>query len=93
MAGKAGSDLIQLSTKKNLLIGVNQTGEEESMSVEKHHEYKLSLIANLFFGTQYESVSPESLLVGQLAGAQDTQSPSGGDDGGSGEEAKENPTE
>lgn len=93
MAGKAGSDLIQLSTKKNLLIGVNQTGEEESMSVEKHHEYKLSLIANLFFGTQYESVAPEALLVGQLAGAQDTQSPSTGDNAASDEETKGNPTE
>ena len=64
--GKTGSDIIQLTTRKNSLVGVNQNGDEESISVEKHHPFKLDFIATLFFGTQYESISPEFLHVGKL---------------------------
>ena len=66
VAGKATSDIIQLTPRKNSLIGVNQTGDEESIAIEKHHPFKLDFIATLFFGTQYESISPERLLVGKL---------------------------
>ncbi len=66
--GKVNSDYIQLSTKKNLLIGVDQMGEDakENIRVEKHHPYKLDFVGEMFFGTNYESVSPEALLVGRL---------------------------
>ena len=77
-SGKQKSNIIQLTTRKNMLVGVNQTGDEESLIIEKHHEFKLSLIAALFFGVEYESISKESILVGQLAGT----SAGGGDAAG-----------
>lgn len=65
-AGKAKSPFIQLSTKKNMLIGCDQMGDVENLTVEKHHPFLLQFIAAMFFGTNYESISPESLLVGKL---------------------------
>lgn len=65
-AGKAKSPFIQLSTKQNMLIGTDQMGGVENITVEKHHEFLLSFIATMFFGTNYESISPERLLVGKL---------------------------
>lgn len=67
--GKAKSPFIQLSTKQNMLIGTDQMGGVENITVEKHHEFLLSFIATMFFGTNYESISPERLLVGKLATA------------------------
>ena len=82
MVGKQGSDIVQLSTRNNLLIGVNQQGEEEDVRIEKHHEFKLSFVATLFFGTDYESIAPERLLVGQMpkTGEPSGPDPDGGDD-------------
>ncbi|MCM1356522.1 MAG: hypothetical protein NC212_08980 [Staphylococcus sp.] len=68
-AGKAKSSFIQLSTKQNMLIGTDQMGGVEDITVEKHHEFLLSFIATMFFGTNYESISPERLLVGKLFSA------------------------
>lgn len=63
---KEDSNLIQLTTKRNLLVGFNQRGEEESIVVEKHEAFVLQFIATLFIGAQYESISPERLLIGKL---------------------------
>lgn len=66
LPSKKGSDFIQLSTKENMLIGVDQESELEKITVEKHAAFVLQFIATLFFGCQYESISPERLLVGKL---------------------------
>lgn len=68
-SGKAKSQYLQLSTKSNMLIGCNLTGEEEQMAVEKHHPFLLDFVAALFFGFDFESVSPERLFVGKLKAA------------------------
>lgn len=65
-AGKAASDIIQLSTKGNMLIGTDQMGGVENITVEKHHAFLLQFIATMFWGFEYESISPERLLVGKL---------------------------
>lgn len=69
MYQKKNSGFIQLTTKSNMLVGVNQSGEEESMTVEKHEAFVLQFIATLFFGTQFESIAKERLLVGKLFAA------------------------
>lgn len=63
---KANSPYIHLSTQANMLVGVNQEGEEEDITVEKHEAFVLQYIATLFFGVQFESINPERLLVGKL---------------------------
>ncbi|MBO4944613.1 MAG: hypothetical protein J6C91_05070 [Muribaculaceae bacterium] len=66
MFQKKDSQFMQLANKSNLLIGVNQMGEEESIVVEKHDVVMLTLFATIFFGCDYESIIKERLLVGQL---------------------------
>lgn len=63
---KAASNYIHLTTKQNMLIGVNQTGEEETVEVEKHEAFVLQFIMTAFFGCQFESISKERLLVAKL---------------------------
>lgn len=68
---KVDSKFIHLTTKQNMLVGVNQTGEEETVSVEKHEAFVLQFIMTAFFGCQFESISPERLLAVQLKEAVD----------------------
>lgn len=63
---KANSPYIHLSTQSNMLVGVNQEGEDERITVEKHEAFVLQYIATMFFGVQFESINPERLLVGKL---------------------------
>ena len=49
-----------------MLVGVNQMGEEEQILVEKHAAFVLQFVATMFFGVQFETLSPEHMLVGKL---------------------------
>lgn len=80
---KAHSDYIHLSPASNMLVGVNQEGEEEDIRIEKHEAFVLQYIATMFFGVQFESISPERLLVGVLSDA--TPSDDDDDQGGGGD--------
>lgn len=84
MFQKRGSEFLQLTTKNNMLIGVNQTGEEESITVEKHDVVLLTFFATLFFGCDFESIDPTRLLVGMLKKKTATTTPSTGGSGNSG---------
>ncbi len=63
---KANSGYIHLSPASNMLVGVNQEGEDENITIEKHEAFVLQYIATMFFGVQFESINPERLLVGKL---------------------------
>ncbi len=63
---KAKSPYVHLSPQANMLVGVNLEGEEEDIRIEKHEAFVLQFIATMFFGVQFESISPERLLVGKL---------------------------
>ena len=75
---KANSPYIHLSTQANMLVGVNMQGEEEDIRIEKHEAFVLQYIATMFFGVQFESISPERLLVGKLYS---TSASAGGSEG------------
>ncbi len=67
MVAKKASPYIHLSTKSNMLVGVNQKGEEEKIEVRRgDNPFKLQFINTLFFGTQIESLSKERLMVGHI---------------------------
>lgn len=66
LSNKKGSAYIHLSTKENMLIGVDQMSDLEKVSIEKHHPFLLDFVCAMFFGCQFESISPERLLVGKL---------------------------
>lgn len=68
LVGKKDTSYLHITTKGNMLVGVNQQGEEEQIEVRRgDNPFKLQFITTMFFGTQFESVSPERLLVGKLA--------------------------
>lgn len=66
MAEKQGSPYLHLTTKDNMLVGCNLMGEEEQLIVEKHHPVLLDFFATIFFGTDFQSIEAERMLVGKL---------------------------
>ena len=67
LIGKKAAPYIQITTKGNMLVGVNQVGEEEQIEVRRgDNPFKLQFVTTMFFGTQFETISPEKLLVGKL---------------------------
>lgn len=67
LVGKNGSDLIQLTPQQNMLVGTYLLGDFENIEVRRgDNPFKLQFITTMFFGTQYESISAERLLVGEV---------------------------
>lgn len=66
LSNKTGSPFLHLTPKINMLVGTDQMSDLEKITVEKHSAFVLQFIATLFFGTQFESISKERLLVGKL---------------------------
>ena len=60
-------DFMLLTPKKNILLLYNQKSDDETYTVEKSlkNHYDVDFIANMFFGTQFESVSPEVFAVAE----------------------------
>lgn len=61
-----GSEFIKITPQSNMLIGVNQMNDSETVAVEKHAPFVLDFIMTLFFGAQFESISPERLFIAKL---------------------------
>lgn len=68
LSNKAGSPFIQLTTRSNMLVGVNQMGEEENIEVARFKAFVLQFIATMFFGCQYESISKEFMHFATIDG-------------------------
>lgn len=66
LASKKGSNFIHLTTRENMLVGVNTTNDLADIRVEKHHAFLLQFIAACMFGVQFESISKERIFVGKL---------------------------
>lgn len=65
LSSKAGTKFLQLTTEGNMLVGVDAESDQETISIGKYSSWKLTYEAAMFFGTQYESISPERLLIGK----------------------------
>ncbi len=75
LVGKKLAPYLQLTTKGNMLVGVNQQGEEEQIEVRRgDNPFKLQFVTTMFFGTQFETVSPQRLLIGKLAASSSSSS-------------------
>lgn len=66
LPNKKASKFIQMTTKSNMLVGTDQESDLEKVTVEKHHPFVLDFVCAMFFGTQFETISKERLLVGKL---------------------------
>lgn len=70
LPGKADSQFIHISTKKNMLVGVDQESDQESVRVKEYAPDTLTYMMRMFFGVQFKSVDPSQLLVVKLPEAE-----------------------
>lgn len=62
LSNKQGSKVLQLTTKKNMLYGLDKMSDLENVEVARFKAFALQFIATMFFGTQYESIEKEDIL-------------------------------
>jgi len=77
LSSKEGSSFIHLTTKENMLIGVDLMGDEENIQIEHFSAFTLEYVATMFFGVNFESIDPRRLLVAKLYGAEGSGSGAG----------------
>ena len=77
LTSKAGSKYIHVSTKQNMLIGVDQMSNLEDIEVARFSAFTLEFIATMFFGVEFESIDKRRLLVIEMAGDEGSGSGSG----------------
>lgn len=64
LIGKKGSPYINLTTKANTLVGCYQMGDMENVEVRRgNNPFQLQLAMTMFFGVNFETISPERFLV------------------------------
>lgn len=63
MAGMKGSRYLIISTKSNMLVGVDQMSDKERVEFNKYEPKVVTGELYLFFGTQFESIDKSRLLV------------------------------
>lgn len=68
LSNKKGSPFLQLTTKRNMLVGQNLVGEEEYLEIARFKAFVLQFIATCFFGVEYESIGKEHILFGTIDG-------------------------
>ena len=66
LASKRDSKFIHISPKRNMLVGFDQMGDEESVNVKEFAPDILTFMARIFFGVQLESIDPRRLFVAEL---------------------------
>lgn len=66
LASKKGSQYIHLTPKANMLVGYGAGMADENIAIEKYHPFLLSYVATMYFGCQFESISPERLMVAKV---------------------------
>lgn len=70
LSNKKGAPFFQLTTKSNMLVGVNETqnDEREKLMIDRNR-LSLEYIATKFFGCEYESINKERILFATIDGA------------------------
>lgn len=70
LVGLKGSEYIYLSTKENMLVGVDQVSDAEKAKIRECDNPKaLQFFMCLYWGVQFESILPEFLLVARTTSA------------------------
>jgi hypothetical protein len=66
LPNKKGSPYIHLTDQNNMLVGTDNSGDLERVTVEKHAAFVLQFIVAMFFGTQFETISPQRFLTAEV---------------------------
>ena len=67
LSSKTDSKYIHITTKANMLIGVDQMSDQEDVVIEHFSAFTLEYVATMFFGVEFESIDPRRLFVAELA--------------------------
>lgn len=69
LTSKKGSKFIHISPRENMVYGYG-SGEYpgELVAIEKYSSWKLTAECAMAFGVQFDSISPEALIVGRVGG-------------------------
>ena len=68
LSNKKDSPVLQLTTKRNMLYGLDQISDKENVEVARFKAFVLQFIATMFFGVQYESIDAERILFATIDG-------------------------
>lgn len=71
LVSKTGSKFIHISTKSNMLIGVDQLSDKERVDVGQYDPNVLTASMRMFFGVEFESIDPRRLMVVEIMGDED----------------------
>lgn len=66
LASKTGSSFIHIAPKANMVVGVDQESDIESVKVKDYAPDTLTFMMRLFFGVQFKSIDKSQLLVIKL---------------------------
>lgn len=66
LSSKAESKYIHISPASNMVYGFGNGLAEENIGIGKYDPWMLTLEAAMFFGVQFNSISPRLLMVGKL---------------------------
>ena len=66
LPNKKDAPYIQLTTKSNMIVGCGATPGIETLDVDRFSPFMVTLSLAKVFGVQYETLSPEKLLIGKL---------------------------
>ncbi|MDE5651867.1 MAG: hypothetical protein K2I48_00185 [Muribaculaceae bacterium] len=66
LAEKAGSKFIQVCPKSNMLVGMDQLSDKESVNVAKYDSDTLVFEMRAFFGVQFESIDARRMFVAEI---------------------------
>jgi len=68
LPGMIDADHIILTTKKNMLVGVDQTSDQERVEINKCDNPKaVQFFMTAFFGVQFESINPKVFLAASFS--------------------------
>lgn len=65
---KKSSPFLQLTTKNNMLVGVDQDSDIENIEIARFKPFMLQFIATMFFGVDYESLLKERICFATIDG-------------------------
>lgn len=66
LLGKQDSPYMQVTPKANMLVGMDQMSDLESVRIGDYDPNLITLSMRMFFGVQYESIDPRRLLLVEI---------------------------
>lgn len=66
LAGKAGSRLIHVCPKQNMLVGCDQLSDSESIRIGNYAPDTFTVMMRMFFGVQFESIDPRRFICAEI---------------------------